>query len=144
MRVCASLVTASLALTSLALVTPVAAQQAKPVIELELNAAQKTDKGCRLTFVVKNGIGKPLDRAGFEMALFNGAGVVDRLSVLEFKTLPAGKTKVTRFELAGVDCTGISRILVNSAGACEGEGVDAASCMNALTVSSKTDIAFGL
>ena len=103
--------------------------QSSPSISLELNAAQSTDKGCRLTFVV---------------ALFNEQGVVDRLSVLEFKDLPPAKTKVSRFELSGVDCAKISRVLVNGAGACEGEGVDPAACMKALVVSSKTNITFGL
>lgn len=118
--------------------------QSSPSISLELNAAQSTDKGCRLTFVVQNGLDKALARAGFEMALFNEQGVVDRLSVLEFKDLPPAKTKVSRFELSGVDCAKISRVLVNGAGACEGEGVDPAACMKALVVSSKTNITFGL
>lgn len=112
-------------------------------LQLELNAAQSTDKGCRLTFVVMNSLGKPLSRAAFEMALFNDKGVVDRLSVLEFKELPAGKTKVSRFELAGADCGKISRVLINASTACEGEGIDPKACGDGLALSTKTQIAFG-
>ncbi|RWE72570.1 MAG: hypothetical protein EOS63_30100, partial [Mesorhizobium sp.] len=75
-----------------------------PALSLELNAAQPSEKGCRLTFVVNNALGADLSKAAFEIALFNEAGVVDRLTVLDFKDLPAGKTKVTRFDLAGADC----------------------------------------
>ena len=90
-------------------------QPAKPALVLELNAAQPSDKGCRLTFVVTNNLGGELSKAAFEMAMFNEAGVVDRLTVLDFKDLPAGKTKVARFDLGGADCGKISRLLINAA-----------------------------
>ena len=112
------------------------------VLSLELNAAQPSEKGCRLTFVVNNALGADLSKAAFEIALFNDAGVVDRLTVLDFKDLPAGKTKVTRFDLAGADCGKLSRVLINSATECT--GVEPAACMRALKTSTKTAIAFGV
>jgi len=138
------LLTSTLAM-SLATV-PAWAQQSAPVpaLSLELNGAQPSDKGCRLTFVVNNNLGADLSKAAFEIALFNEAGVVDRLTVLDFKDLPAGKTKVTRFDLAGTDCTKISRVLVNSATECAGVGVEPNACMRKLKTDSKTGIAFGV
>lgn len=121
------------------------AQEAKPalVLTLELNAAQPSDKGCRITFVVNNDLGASLSKAAFEIALFNDAGVVDRLAVLDFKDLPVGKTKVTRFDLAGADCTKISRVLVNSATECAGDGIEPAACLSQLKTQTKTAISFG-
>ncbi len=124
-----------------------AAQEAAkpaPALSLELNGAQPSDKGCRLTFVVKNDLGADLSKAAFEIALFNEAGVVDRLTVLDFRDLPAGKTKVTRFDLAGTDCAKISRILINSATECAGSGIEPAACMRALKTSTRAGIAFGV
>lgn len=97
--------TASLRLFAAVLAISLAAapawtQQPAPALNLELNGAQPSDKGCRLTFVVTNNLGADLSKAAFEIALFNEVGVVDRLTVLDFKELPAGKTKVTRFDLA--------------------------------------------
>ncbi|TIV24987.1 MAG: hypothetical protein E5V90_29380 [Mesorhizobium sp.] len=115
-----------------------------PALSLELNAAQPSEKGCRLTFVVNNALGADLSKAAFEIALFNEAGVVDRLTVLDFKDLPAGKTKVTRFDLSGADCGKLSRVLINSATECAGSGVDPAACMRALKTSTRTAIAFGV
>ncbi|MDX8467964.1 hypothetical protein RFM26_19910 [Mesorhizobium sp. VK23B] len=115
-----------------------------PALTLELNAAQPSDKGCRLTFVVNNALGADLSKAAFEIALFNQAGVVDRLTVLDFNNLPAGKTKVTRFDLAGADCGKLSRVLINSATECAGTGVEPAMCMRGLKTSTKTGIAFGI
>ncbi|TGS17037.1 hypothetical protein EN852_007500 [Mesorhizobium sp. M2E.F.Ca.ET.209.01.1.1] len=113
-------------------------------LSLELNAAQPSEKGCRLTFVVNNALGTDLSKAAFEIALFNEAGVVDRLTVLDFKDLPAGKTKVTRFDLAGADCGKLSRVLINSATECAGTGVEPAACMRGLKTSTRTSIAFGV
>ncbi|RWM30073.1 hypothetical protein [Mesorhizobium sp.] len=115
-----------------------------PALNLELNAAQPSEKGCRLTFVVNNALGADLSKAAFEIALFNEAGVVDRLTVLDFKDLPAGKTKVTRFDLAGADCGKLSRVLINSTTECAGNGVEPAACMRGLKTSTKTAIAFGV
>jgi hypothetical protein len=120
------------------------AAPAAPALTLELNGAQTSDKGCRLTFVVNNDLGAELTKAAFEIALFNASGVVDRLTVLDFKELPAGKTKVTRFDLTGVDCAGISRILVNHATECAGEGVEPSACLRKLKTTAKAGIAFGM
>lgn len=115
-----------------------------PSLTLELNGAQPSEKGCRLTFVVANDLGADLTRAAFEIALFNDQGVVERLMVLDFRDLPEGKTKVSRFDLAGADCAKTSRILVNSVTECSGKGVQPDACMKGLKTSSKAAITFGL
>ena len=137
------LLTSMLAM-SLGLVPAWAQSAPAPQLSLELNAAQPSDKGCRLTFVVNNALGADLSKAAFEIALFNEAGVVDRLSVLDFKDLPAGKTKVTRFDLAGTNCAKLSRVLINSATECAGAGVEPGACMRGLKTETKTGIAFGV
>lgn len=125
---------------------PASAQDATPApsLQLELNAAQPSDKGCRLTFVVTNGLGADLARAAFELALFNDTGVVDRLTVLDFRDMPAGKTKVSRFDLAGADCAKLTRVLVNDATECVGQGIEPAACMRTLKTTTKSTIAFGV
>ncbi|QIA23157.1 hypothetical protein [Mesorhizobium sp. AA22] len=143
--------TASLRLLTSVLAMPLVmgpawAQESAPVpaLTLELNGAQASEKGCRLTFVVNNTLGADLSKAAFEIALFNEAGVVDRLTVLDFKDLPAGKTKVTRFDLAGADCAKVSRVLINSATECAGTGIEPGACIRGLKTETKTGIAFGV
>jgi hypothetical protein len=128
---------------------PALAQQASTpdsakALTLELNGMQPSDKGCRLTFVVTNELGADLTRAAFEIALFDEAGVVNRLTVLEFKDLTAGKTKVSRFDLAGTDCARVSRVLVNGVVECGGQGIEPATCLRGLKTSSRAGIPFGL
>lgn len=134
-----------LAAAFIAAASPVSAQEAAvPALLLELNATQPSDKGCRLTFVVTNNLGAELTKSAFEIALFNDAGVVDRLTVLDFNELPAGKTKVARFDLAGADCGKISRVLVNHATECSGTGIDPKACLSQLKPTTKSNILFGM
>lgn len=124
---------------------PASAQEKAPApaLNLELNAVQPSEKGCRLTFVVNNRLAGDLERVAFELALFDKAGSVDRLAVLAFKEMPAGKTKVSRFDIAGLDCATLGRVLVNEATECIGAGVEPAECMRRLSTSTKAGIEFG-
>jgi hypothetical protein len=119
-------------------------EAAPPALVLELNAAQKSEQGCRLTFVVTNNLGADLSKAAFEIGLFDADGVVERLTILDFNELPAAKTRIVRFDLSGLDCTKISRALVNHATECAGDGIQPASCMRQLKTQTKTGIAFGV
>ena len=91
-----------------------------------------------------NNLGAGLTKAAFEIALFNDAGIVDRLTVLDFNELPAGKTKVARFDLAGTDCAKISRVLINHATECVGAGVEPDACQRQLKPETRSGISFGM
>jgi hypothetical protein len=114
------------------------------VLSLELNAAEPSEKGCRLTFVVNNGLAADIKSASFELVLFDKAGVVDRITALGFKEMPEGKTKVSRFDLSGVDCDKLGRVLVNSVTECAGEGIEPEACSRQLKTSTRTGIEFGM
>ncbi|WP_245411846.1 hypothetical protein [Phyllobacterium leguminum] len=115
-----------------------------PALNLELNALDPSEKGCRLTFIAANDLNVQLDKVTFEMVLFNAEQRVERLSILDFKTLPAGKTKVRRFDLANIKCDSISRILINDATECTGQGVAEGVCIKQLKTSSKSSVRFGI
>ncbi|OBY25639.1 hypothetical protein [Leisingera sp. JC1] len=114
--------------------------------QLDLNAVTETEAGdCRLTYVAANQSGTALERASYQIALFDGEGVVSRLLVLEFGALVEGKTKVLQFDLAGTPCGAISRIVVNDAPACTAsDGSESPLCMSNLAASSRTPIQFGI
>jgi hypothetical protein len=116
----------------------------QPAFALELNALQASDAGCRITFLATNNLGGLLNRAAVEMALFGHSGAIDRIVTLDFKNLTEGKTKVLQFELAGLQCTEVSRVLINDIGVCDGEGFDPARCLGALVPTARPDVAFGV
>lgn len=118
--------------------------EARPAeLSLELNGLQPSEKGCGLTFVISNRLSGDIARAAFEIALFDRTGLVDRLTVLDFRDLPHGKTKVSRFDLPGADCGKVSRILVNTATECSGAGIEASDCIGKLRTSARTEVEFG-
>lgn len=129
-------------LLALMLAGPASAQSA-PALNVELNALQPTEAGCRITFVASNQLGTDLDRAAFEIALFGAEGGIERLVALDFKAMPEGKTRVLQFELAELACDNVSRVLINDVVGCEGEGLSPASCLGGMTATSRLDVEFG-
>lgn len=116
-------------------------------LNLELNSAQETDSGaCQITVVLANESGEALDRAAWQVAIFDTQGVVRGLPILDFGALPKGKTKVAVFELPGRPCSEIARIVVNDVADCTLSGGRTSQdlCLTALVARSRTTIAFGL
>ena len=119
------------------------ADAAATEITLELNALQPTDRGCRFTFLVSNDLDKEISQVAFELALFTKAGMISRLTIVDFKDLPVGKTKVRQFDFPGVDCADIGRVLVNNATQCAGDRVEADTCIRHLNTRTGTEVVFG-
>ncbi len=111
---------------------------------LELNNASDTANGCRLTYVATNNTGTALTETSYEVAIFNGEGVVSRLLVLEFGELQLGKTKVVQFDLSDQGCADISRIIVNNVADCKSGDTDHDFCLTGLVTNSRNDIQFGI
>lgn len=126
---------------------PAAAQEsapaAGPAIAMELNGLAPAGGGCRLTFVVSSSLASDIARAVYEVALFDPAGQVERLMTLDFQSLPAGRTRVRQFDLGDLACGAISRILINDATECAGEGLAPGACMRDLRTRTATDVGFG-
>lgn len=119
------------------------AQDSSPLLSVELNAMQQVDQACRMTFVAANRLGAELEQAAFEIALFDTDGLVSRLTVIDFRDLPDGKTRVRQFDISDVDCGSVGRVLINDATQCSGDGVAEDACISALATSAASDIEFG-
>ena len=114
---------------------------------LELNLAEDTPAGdCRMTFVAANRSATDLRQAAWQVGVFDAAGVVRSLLVLDFGALAAGKTKITLFDLPGRTCGDISRIVINDVAQCLPQTGDeqARICLDGLSTASRNDIQLGL
>lgn len=111
---------------------------------LELNNAQSVESGCRLTYVATNGMGTELSSISYEVAVFDGEGVVNRLLILEFGRLQADKRKVVQFDLSETACSDISLLLVNNVADCTAADGSQPDCLAALRTSSRAEIDFGV
>lgn len=118
------------------------AQEAAPggALNIELNEVAPSPKGCKLTFVAGNAFAQSLSKVSFEFVIFDQKGLVERMAVLDFRDLPAGKTKVRQFDLPGTNCEAVKSLLINDAPACVGDGVQGDACMKALKTGSKSPV----
>ncbi len=113
---------------------------AKPVLSLELNAADTVGEACRLTFVLTNKLGAEITQFVTETVLFPDSGGVVLLTLFDFAKLPQERPRVRQFQVPDTFCERLGMVLVNGADTCRGEGLSPALCEAALSVSSRVKI----
>lgn len=131
--------TRPLAILALCLPLPALAQDAAPTLSVELNGADTVEGACRLTFLVENGLGTDLTQLALETVVLTTDGIVERLTLFDFRDLPTDRPRVRQFDLAGITCDAIGSVLINGTATCSGDGVDPAACGSALALSSRVD-----
>ncbi|KPQ06499.1 MAG: small soluble extracytoplasmic protein [Rhodobacteraceae bacterium HLUCCA12] len=112
------------------------AQEGADGVQIELNRADQRDDACQLVFVARNDGAAGLDQLALEMVLFDRDGGVAKLTLLDFQALPAGRTRVRSFDMQGLDCASLGRVLVNATATCEPQ--DAPGCTD-MTLESRLD-----
>ncbi len=114
-----------------------------PSLSLELNAVAEQDSGCRITFLAANTLEADISTLVVEAVILTPDGLVDRLALLDFQTLPQARPRVRQFDLPGLTCDRIGQVLINAVGTCTGTGTGAglepATCAAAMTLSSRID-----
>lgn len=121
----------------LLLSSPALADEPSPGLSLELNAQASSESGCLLTFTVSNTHPQEIESAIFETVLFNNDAQVDRLTLFDFGRLPAGLPRVRQFQVDGLACDDLAKVLINGASTCEVGGAHGDLC-DALDTSSRT------
>lgn len=107
---------------------------------VELNTVQDVEQACRLTFVVENGTGSAIDVASYEAVIFDTSGGVVRLTLFNFRDLPEGRLRVRQFDLPGIACNTVGKVLFNGANACTVAEADSLVCHKALKLKSRTEV----
>lgn len=111
-------------------------------LDIDLNRLEAVDGGCRLSFVLTNTMDVSVDALTMEAVLFDGEGRVDRFLLLKAWSLPAGRTRVQRFDVGETSCERIVRVLLNDVTACAGDGLAPAACLEAIRPASRSGIPF--
>ena len=138
-----------LALASIVLVPamPAAAStetDAEPpeAIEIELNKLEPAADACRPYLVFHNRSETALDALTLELVLFDADGFILRHFTLDAAPLAAGKTSVKLFEIPGVACKAIGRILLNQVTACAGADGALDDCLQRIRAASRLPVDF--
>ncbi|WP_462329210.1 Tat pathway signal sequence domain protein [Thiohalocapsa halophila] len=139
----------ALAVASIALVPamPAAAStetDAEPpdAIEIELNKLEPAADACRPYLVFHNRGETALDALTLELVLFDADGFILRHFTLDAAPLAAGKTSVKLFEIPGVACSAIGRILLNQVTACAGSDGALDHCLQRIRAASRLPVDF--
>lgn len=119
----------------------VAAEGATPVLRIELNRLEDQNGACRAYMVFENRGTAILDPLELDLVLFDHDGVIARRLAVQGGPLPAGKTLVRAFDLAGMACDRLGRVLLNEILSC-GAGSAAQDCLGAAELAHRTGIPF--
>jgi hypothetical protein len=121
-----------------------ASAQPAPMMRIELNRLEAQPQGCRVWLVLGNPGTEPVDPLRLDLVLFGRDGVVARRVAVEAGPLPAEKTTVRLFDLAGLPCDAIGMVLLNDLLSCNGTEVAArTACLSRLTAATRNpDVRF--
>ncbi len=113
----------------------------EPVIALQLNKAETTQNGCRVSLIVRNHLKDEINQQMLDLVVFDSTGGIADFLSMKTGRLPSGKTRVQQYDLPSSGCADISSLLINDVSQCEGAGnISPARCLDSLNVSSRTAI----
>ena len=137
-----SSITTCLALLLSVTTNAIGAETTERSISIELNRVEERGAACRLSFVFTNEVGQPVAELAIETVLFNKKGQVERFVVLRSRPLPKDKIRAQQFDVNGLKCGDLGRILLNDVKACTIPSVDPADCLDLIRVSSRAGAPF--
>ena len=121
---------------------------AEPPISVELNKLEPQTgaaPGCRAYIVAQNPGPVPLEQLRLDLVMFGTDGVIARRIALDLGPLQTRKIAVRLFDLPGMGCDAIGRVLVNDVLVCRTGGATPAdqdhnACLDRLAVSSRGSV----
>lgn len=126
---------------------PSLAQSSQPAspaatFSLELNRLDGVDGSCRVTLVEKNGTGAAFSTLKLDLVVFDREGLVTKRAGVDAGPLKAGRTVVRTFELKGLACENVGRVLINDVLSCEAEGINPDACLDVVEPRSRASATF--
>lgn len=111
-------------------------------LAVELNKLEPQEGGgCRAYFLFRNDTGASFEAFQMSLAIFDSAGVIDRLLAIDAAPLPVARTTLKLFDIPGLGCEAISSVLLHDMPACKPQNADPVDCYGLVTLSSKTQAA---
>jgi hypothetical protein len=89
------------------------------VIAVELNRAESLADGCRLSFVIHNRTPQAFETMQWDLFFFDPTGLIGGRMAAEVAPLRAEKTSVKLFDVPGIKCEGLGKVLINDVLRCE-------------------------
>lgn len=113
----------------------------RPPVLIELNRLEDQGGACRAYMVFANRGDAAVERLELDLVLFDRDGVIARRLAVQGGPVPAGRTQVRAFDVAGLGCDGLGRVLLNGIIDC-GPGIDSVACRARTEIAFRTAIPF--
>lgn len=126
--------------TFIALLLPFTVQAQDGRISIELNKLEPATEACRSFVVLQNRTGTAFQTLKLDLVMFDVDGVVAKRLALETAPLPADKTSLKVFDIGGMACEQVGRILLNDVLDCASADGPQDGCLGLIDVSARGEL----
>lgn len=105
-------------------------------VKVELNKLEAQSNACRVYFLIENG-GPAIKTLKLDLFVLGRDGVVEKRLAVETAPIAASKTIVKLFDLAGVPCERVGKVLLNDVMTCDAGGEAPAACLDRVETTSR-------
>ena len=137
-QICRAAITVLFALTAWCL--PATAQEQG--MKIELNKLESVEGACRAYLVFENNMDSAFESLKLDLVMFDTNGVINKRLAVEGGPLAAGKTSVKLFDIKGVSCAEVDRVLLNDVLSCQGATGDISGCLDEIETTSRHSAVF--
>lgn len=110
-------------------------------VRVELNKLEPQDGACRAYLVFENQTASNFSGLTLDLVMFDGEGVIAKRLAVDAAPLPADKTSVKLFDIDGLECANVNRILINDVLDCQDESGEISNCVAQIEPASRADAA---
>lgn len=109
-------------------------------IDIELNKFENREGACRAYLVFENNTATTFTEFKLDLVMFNPDGIIAKRLALDAAPLRAEKTSVKLFDIDGLACADIGRILINDVMGCRDSSGHRADCVGLVTPASRNSV----
>ena len=127
-----------------ALLSGLPALQAGQGLRIELNKLEPRSGACRAYLLFENGTDRTFSDFKLELMLFDHEGIIANRLAVNIAPLRVGKTNVKLFDIDGMECSNIARVLLNDVIACKDDNGERTDCDTLIEPASRAEAALTL
>ncbi|MGH8502884.1 MAG: Tat pathway signal sequence domain protein [Gammaproteobacteria bacterium] len=116
-----------------------ASATAAETLRVELNKLEPQDDACRAYLVFENQTARSFSGLTLDLVMFDGEGVIAKRLAVNAAPLPADKTSVKLFDIDGLECANVDRILINDVLNCQDANGKVSNCVAQIEPTSRSD-----
>lgn len=111
-------------------------------IQVELNKLEPSNGDCRAYLVLENKSASAFEVLKIDIVIFGTGGIVEGRLAVQTAPLPQGKTSLKVFDVGGLACERIGRLLLNDVLDCADGAGARDDCLALLSTSARTAVPF--